>query len=542
MGSKINVRNERPTVRKRVAATIQAKRNARSARKELKEQQVLDTERTGHLTADGLLERTTTVRQEDIRAAVDRSAATRGSFQLDLSDTKLGPYNVAQYSRSGRSLLIASERGHLAVTEWRSARLRSEFFVNEAVRDALFLHSDKFIAVAQRQHAYIYDDAGVQLHVLREHRDPGKLVFLPHHLLLASSSAPSSSWSRLVYTDTTTGYKVACHEIRAREKNLSAINSLCYNSLNGVIHAGHSNGVVSLWGPSSANPLARLFAQRGGVRHVAVDAARNVMATLGHDGTLKEHDLRTFQVLAEQRSMSLATSMTYSHKSLLAVCGGASVQIWRARHLVKDDVKPYMTERYHGRRPTNLDFCPYEDVLAVAHEGGMCSMLVPGAGEATFDSLAPNPYLTRKQAANAEVRAMLDKLPMETIALDPNFIGEVDPDPSARAKEMENVVHEAEVAARERKLGVKRAKGKNKIGKRVKRKEAHRLETRRLEIEEKKRKRDDMFKLKKRIEAEREAEEKNNDGSNKVVTPQRDLPAALNRFLPKKKGAPSTPK
>ena len=540
MGKKINVSRERPSVRKRVAASIQSKKNARSAKVELKQQQVLDTERAGYLTANGALERTTTVRQKEIRGAVDRGAATKGSFELDLSDTKLGPYIAARYSRSGRSLLIASERGHLAVTEWRSAKLRSEIYLNETVRDAQFLHSDRFLAVAQRQHAYIYDDSGMQLHVLREHRDPGRLVFLPHHLLLVSSSAPSSTWAKITYTDTTTGYQVASHDFRSRQKNLSSINSLCYNPTNGVLHAGHSNGVVSLWSPSSSAPLARLLAQPGGVRHVAVDASRNVMATLGHQGTLKEFDLRTFQEVAEKHAIPLATSMTYSHKSILAVSGGASVQVWKAKQLTEDDAKPYMTERYHGRRPTNLDFCPFEDVLAVCHAGGMCNMLVPGAGEATFDSLAPNPYQTRKQASNAEVRTLLDKLPADTIALDPNFIGDVDANPRKRAEENERIMHEVEMAARERRLTVRKAKGKNKIGKRVKRMEAYRIERKRLEVEEKKRKREEMLKLTKKIEDERDEAKKNTDGTSKVVTPMRDLPSALNRFLPKKKGENSS--
>lgn len=69
---------------------------------------------------------------------------------------------------------------------------------------------------------------------------------------------------------------------------------------------------------------------------------------------------------------------------------------------------------------------PFEDILGVGHEEGFNSIIVPGSGEANYDALELNPYESVKQRQQQEVRSLLDKLPADTIALDPNVIGTVD--------------------------------------------------------------------------------------------------------------------
>lgn len=524
----VDVRSERPTVRRRAAAAIHSSRRARTAKHDEKALRLLATETAGQLTSEGPLERTTTVRQSGIHAAVDRAASTRGSFALDLRRTRLNPYTHVRYSRSGKSVLIASERGHVAVSNWRSAGLRCELFLNETVRDALFLHDDAFFAVAQRKAVYIYDASGIEVHNLRNHPDPGSLAFLPHHLLLASASCASSTRSRIIYTDTSTGEEVANHDFGARKLDVTPVSSLRHNATNGVLHAGHANGVVTLWSPTVGTPLARLFAQPGGVRDLVVDPSRNAMVTLGHDGLAKTWDLRTFRALSEHRVMPLATGLAISQRSQLAVCGAASVQIWRPGDLANPAGKAYLSTRLHGKRPTGVDFCPYEDVLGISHQTGMVSMLVPGAGDPNFDSRAPNPYMTGKQAREAGVRSLLDKLPAETIALDPGFVGGLDEDPAARRRDLDDKIRASAAKRREKKLGKKKMKGKNKISKRVKRAEAHNRETKRFEREERMEGVKDVREEAKRVQEERDAE----DGD--VVPAEDNVPAALNRFFPRR--------
>uniref|UniRef100_F6TQX6 WD repeat-containing protein 46 n=1 Tax=Monodelphis domestica TaxID=13616 RepID=F6TQX6_MONDO len=393
----------------KVAASEEEETSVRAARAEL-----LLSEEPGFLEGeDG--EDTATIHQSDIVEAVDIASAAK---HFDLNLHQFGPYRL-NYSRTGRHLALGGRRGHVATFDWITKKLMCEINVMEAVRDIRFLHTETLFAVAQKRWLHIYDNQGIELHCVRRCDRVTRLEFLPFHFLLATASETGF----LTYLDVSVGKIVASLMARA-----GRLDVMTQNPHNAVIHLGHSNGTVSLWCPAMKEPVVKILCHRGGVRAVAVDSSGTYMATSGLDHQVKIFDLRgKYQPLTARALPQGAGHLAFSQRGLLAGGMGDVVTIWRGQGQggFPSLDQPYLTHRPHGHIHS-LQFCPFEDVLGAGHSRGFTSILVPGAGEPNFDGLESNPYRSRKQRQEWEVKALMEKIPAELIGLDPRNLGEID--------------------------------------------------------------------------------------------------------------------
>lgn len=183
-----------------------------------------------------------------------------------------------------------------------------------------------------------------------------------------------------------------------------------------------------------ATPLVKMLCHRGPVRSVAVDTGGQYMITSGMDAQLKVWDVRTFRPVHAYYTPRPAAGVAVSQRGLLALGAGREVQVWRDALRVKQRA-PYLQHRMTGEVGHSLQFCPFEDILAVGHDRGVSSLLVPGqqvgrgagvgpdltvllcagAGEPNYDALEVNPYQTKRQRQEAEVKQLLEKVPLATV-------------------------------------------------------------------------------------------------------------------------------
>ncbi|KAK5191965.1 putative U3 small nucleolar RNA-associated protein 7 [Exophiala xenobiotica] len=442
-----------------------------------KDAEILYENQEGFLQPETELEKTYKTRQDDILEAVGIQQAKKSvEFKLDL-----GPY-VSDYTRNGRSLLLAGRKGHIAT--WKPG---CEMHLNETIRDATWLHNDQYFAVAQKKHTYIYDHAGVEIHCLKKYVETTHLEFLPYHFLLAGIE--NSGFLR--YTDTSTGQIVAEHPTRK-----GAPTALAQNPYNAILHVGHQNGTVSLWSPNSTTPLVKIQSNAGPVRSIAIDRSGHYMLCGGQDLRLKLWDVRALKEVHSYTTRQPATSIDISDRGLAAIGNGTGVTIWKdlfTSSTSSDPSKiqsPYLNWGYDGQRIERVRFCPFDDVLGVSHAQGFSSIIVPGAGEANYDALEVNPYETRKQRQEAEVKSLLTKLQPGTIALDPNFIGTLDTrsaEQRRREKDLDAPAMDPLAKLKERNRG----RGKNSALRRHLRKKGGKnvVDEKRLRLEEMKKER-----------------------------------------------------
>ncbi|KAL6504121.1 hypothetical protein OROGR_026044 [Orobanche gracilis] len=338
----------------------------------------------GYLETDGI-DKTWRIKQDTIAGEVDILSRRK---QFDIVLPELGPYTL-DFTLSGRYMVAAGRKGHLALLDMNNMDLIKEFQVRETC-----VVSDL--------------DTGT------EHGAATKLQFLHKHFLLTSIN----KLGHLHFQDITTGEMIGNFRTRFGRSDTMQINPF-----NNITTVGHSGGTVTMWKPTSAAPLVKMLCHSGPVTALAFHPNGHLMATSGMERKIKLWDLRKFQVL--QTLPGHATSMYFSQKGLLATSTGSFVQI------LNDFSRSNEYGRYMGHSVAKcyqirkISFRPYEDVLAIGHSMGWSSILVPGSGEPNFDSWVANPFETRKQRNEKEVRLLLDKLPPETIMLDPTKIGSV---------------------------------------------------------------------------------------------------------------------
>ncbi|KAI1095421.1 BING4CT-domain-containing protein [Rostrohypoxylon terebratum] len=472
-GKKVNVGGVKDKKLRRNLKSLENK--YKEATIKAKDAEILLENTSGFLEPEHELERTYKVRQDEIQGGVSIESAKK-RFELKLD--QLGPY-VFEYSRTGRELLLGGRRGHVATMDWREGKLGCELQLGETVRDVQWLHNNQFFAVSQKRHVYIYDRQGVEVHCLRKHQEVTHMEFLPYHFLLATLGMSGF----LKYQDVSTGQLVA--EIPTK---LGAPVSLTQNPYNAVLHTGHQNGTVTLWSPNSQEPLVKLLAHKGPVRSLAVDREGRYMVSAGQDCRMAVWDIRMFKEVNNYFTYQPASSIAISDRGLTAVGWGTSTTIWKglySKHLAEQEKvqSPYMKWGGEGKRIERVRWCPFEDVLGLGHDEGFSSIIVPGAGEPNFDALEVNPFETAKQRQETEVKSLLNKLQPEMIALDPNFIGNLDlrSDKQRRAeKDLDAKPVDIETELRNR------ARGKNSALRKYLRKQRAKniIDDKRLKVEE----------------------------------------------------------
>uniref|UniRef100_A0A8H7K2E4 U three protein 7 n=1 Tax=Bionectria ochroleuca TaxID=29856 RepID=A0A8H7K2E4_BIOOC len=502
-GRRVNTKDIKDKKLRRNLRTLNSKNE--NAILKAKDAEILLENTGGFLEPEHELERTYKVRQDEI---VNDIALETAKKRFELKLDALGPY-VFDYSRNGRELLLGGRKGHVAAMDWREGKLTCEVQLGETIRDVKWLHNNQYFAASQKKNVYIYDRNGVELHCLKRHQEVTHMEFLPYHFLLGTIGTTGV----LKYQDVSTGQLVA--EVPTK---LGQPVSLGQNPYNAILHVGHQNGAVTLWSPNSQEPLVKLLAHRGPVRSLAMDREGRYMVSTGQDMKMAVWDIRMFKEVNSYFTRQPATSVAISDSGLTAVGWGTQTSIWKGlfdkNAPVQQKVQsPYMSWGGEGNRMERVRWCPFEDVLGIGHETGFSSIIVPGAGEANFDALEINPFENTKQRQEAEVKGLLNKLQPEMIALDPNFVGNLDlrSDKERRAeKDLDAAAPDIEEEIRNR------ARGKNGALKKYLRKQR-----RKNIIDEKRLKIDEIWKERQKMNNKKREEQ------------EEDLGPALSRFAKK---------
>lgn len=133
--------------------------------------------------------------------------------------------------------------------------------------------------------------------------------------------------------------------------------------------------------------------------------------------------MRNYSELSSYKLPFPPTQVAFSDQQKLAVSFGTNIHVYDSV-IDGNTTHPYM--QYNAASSvSSLSFCPYEDVLGVGHNRGFCSLLIPGSGDPNFDALHSNPYESKKQRQEREVRQLLEKIQPNMITINPRDITRV---------------------------------------------------------------------------------------------------------------------
>ncbi|CRH02982.1 nucleolar rRNA processing protein, putative [Plasmodium relictum] len=330
-------------------------------------------------------------------------------FDLNLS---LGPYSC-NYSRNGKYLLATGEKGHISLIDTQNLESLCEFEVDETIRCNTILHNHKLFAVGQKKYIYIYDNTGLEINCIKDILYTYKMEFLPYHFLLVSIG----EFGELVYQDISVG------NIVTRKKTKKGSCSIMKQNKNdAIIYLGHKNGHVTLWSPNVDKSVCDIFCHYTPISSIGV--SDNYLITASVDCTYKLWDMRKLQFIKSYRAHNIINNIEISDTSIVGFSMNSHFRTYK-NFFTSPEI--YLTHNMFGDKINSLSFQPFEDICCAGLKYSIKTLLVPGAGIANIDTFVNNPYETKKQVRENEIRLLLDKLPPDTIKFQKNEIGKLNP-------------------------------------------------------------------------------------------------------------------
>lgn len=322
------------------------------------------------------------------------------AFSLTLDN---GPFKC-RYTQNGSHMLVHNSRGYLSAFNAQTFSICFETDLEDAIHDARYLHNELYIATAQKDCVFVYDNTGRELHAVRDMKSIKMLEFLPYHFLLAGASDNGF----MNYLDTSTGEVVS--SLFIGNKSPTAMKS---NPSNAVIHLGSKRGHVSLWAPSQKACLMTINCHKSAISAIEIDRSGDKMITAGIDNKVKVFDIRsTYKPLKTIPTKTNIHFTAISQKGILAMGYSNKVAI------LKDFDRVYM--KHNVPSPiSSLEFCNHEDILSIGHENGISSIVVPGSGDPAYDTGEVSPFMSKRERQDLEVKKLLDKIPADMISIKP---------------------------------------------------------------------------------------------------------------------------